>query len=136
MIRFKLNDGGRKDAGFKGQAPDCVVRAIAIVMGAPYRQVRKDILELTKEMTGGMEDISRGVYPPVTHRYLTERGFELVICKNQYVDDLPTNTALIVCTARHDFAMVDGVVNDTWHGHKSRRTKNGFAKVRGYYIQG
>ena len=32
MIGYVENDGGRKDAGFKGKTGDCVVRAIAIVI--------------------------------------------------------------------------------------------------------
>ena len=36
---YKYNDGGRADAGYKGKAGDCVVRAIAIATGLPYQEV-------------------------------------------------------------------------------------------------
>jgi hypothetical protein len=39
MITMKWihNDGGRADAGFRGETGDCVTRAIAIATGKPYR---------------------------------------------------------------------------------------------------
>ena len=46
------DDGGRKDAGFRGRGGDCVTRSIAIATGIPYKRVRKDLTDLTKEMTG------------------------------------------------------------------------------------
>lgn len=36
---FKYNDGGRSGAGYKGDAGDCVCRAICIVTGKPYDEV-------------------------------------------------------------------------------------------------
>jgi hypothetical protein len=39
LMTFVHDDGGRVAAGFKGHAGDCVVRAIAIATGIPYRQV-------------------------------------------------------------------------------------------------
>lgn len=33
------SDGGRAEAGFKGDTGDCVTRAIAIALGLPYRDV-------------------------------------------------------------------------------------------------
>jgi hypothetical protein len=36
---FRFNDGGRKVAGFKGSAGDCVVRAVAIASELPYQEV-------------------------------------------------------------------------------------------------
>jgi hypothetical protein len=35
-VRFLCNDGGRIAAGFKGDAGNCVTRAIAIATGKPY----------------------------------------------------------------------------------------------------
>ena len=36
---WAYDDGGRAAAGFKGEAGDCVTRAIAIATGRPYREV-------------------------------------------------------------------------------------------------
>ena len=47
-MEYKFNDGGRKDAGFKGRAGDCVTRAIAIASGLPYKKVYNDLTDLAK----------------------------------------------------------------------------------------
>jgi hypothetical protein len=38
-IPFVFNDGGRAASGFKGEAGDCVTRAISIATGIPYQEV-------------------------------------------------------------------------------------------------
>ena len=47
-VGYKYNDGGRKDTGYKGNAGDCVVRAIAIALELPYRQVYDELKEANK----------------------------------------------------------------------------------------
>jgi hypothetical protein len=42
---FVYNDGGRKAAGYKGSAGDCVCRAIAIAAQLPYQQVYDRLAE-------------------------------------------------------------------------------------------
>lgn len=44
-MKFKYHDGGRRKAGYRGGANDCVTRAVAIVSGLPYRGVYKVINE-------------------------------------------------------------------------------------------
>jgi hypothetical protein len=41
-MKWVYNDGGRKAAGYKGEARDCVVRAIAIATDQPYEVVYKE----------------------------------------------------------------------------------------------
>ena len=36
---YIFDDGGRKDAGYKGHANDCVNRALAIATGRPYQEI-------------------------------------------------------------------------------------------------
>ena len=45
-LPFKYNDGGRAAAGYKGQASDCVCRAIAIATGMQYEAVYRVINSL------------------------------------------------------------------------------------------
>lgn len=40
---FVFDDGGRVATGFRGQADDCVVRAVAIASGLPYADVYQAI---------------------------------------------------------------------------------------------
>ena len=45
MIEFQYNDGGRKNAGWKGTGGDCVARAVAIASGLPYQEVYDRLAE-------------------------------------------------------------------------------------------
>ena len=42
---FVKDDGGRSAAGYKGQAGDCVCRAVAIASGLPYAEVYATLAE-------------------------------------------------------------------------------------------
>jgi len=128
-INFTFNDGGRKAAGYKGNASDCVCRAIAIATDLPYQQVY-DRLALgnasqrnTKNSSKGSRRSARnGIF---TSRkwfkdYMQELGFTwhptMSIgsgCKvHLNADELPKGK--IICSvSRHYVAMIDGVINDT-----------------------
>jgi hypothetical protein len=45
MDTFIFNDGGRAEAGYKGQTGDCVCRSICIVTGKPYDEVYQALAE-------------------------------------------------------------------------------------------
>lgn len=122
---FKYNDGGRKLAGYKGDANDCVVRSIAIATGKPYKEVYDEINELAKtERTGkrkkGKSNSRTGVYKNTIKRYMTSLGWKWVPtmfigsgCKvHLKKDELPMGR--IICNlSKHHVAMIDGVINDT-----------------------
>ena len=42
---FQYDDGGRKDAGYKGTTGDCGTRAIAIAMQRDYKEVYKELAD-------------------------------------------------------------------------------------------
>ena len=50
MIKFKYNDGGRANAGYKGTCGDCAVRAIAIASGKPYKEVYTELNKIVNEL--------------------------------------------------------------------------------------
>jgi hypothetical protein len=126
---FQYNDGGRKDAGFKGDTGDCVVRSIAIVTGKSYREVYDDLFSL------GGKSPRLGVAKKVYHKYLLSQGFEWTptmfigqgckvhLCK----EELPEGK-LIVRLSKHITAVVDGIVHDTYDP-----SRNGWRCVYGYY---
>ena len=93
-MRYKEDDGGRAFAGWKGKnAADCVPRSIAIATGEHYRNVRRDLDALLKEMTGGLDTTTNNGTPtPVSHRYLALKGWELILTKGQYLKDLPNTS--------------------------------------------
>jgi len=142
-MRFIEDDGGRLRAGWKGnRASDCVPRAITIATGhwqyvadgQHYRNVRTILDAMCKKMTGGLTASSnRGTPTPVSHKYLTGRGWELVLTKGKYLKDLPKSGTFIACLTRHYVAVIDNVLYDTWDSRHSNRTKCGSPPMKGYY---
>ena len=66
-MRFQYDDGGRAAAGFRGDAGDCVTRAIAIATHQDYLSVYHSLNALAKsERTGkskrGVSSARNGVY--------------------------------------------------------------------------
>jgi hypothetical protein len=145
-MRYAYNDGGRLRGKWKSiKASDCVPRAITIATGhwqyvksgQHYQNVRNHLDALCKDMTGGLETTTNDGTPlPVSHRYLTERGWELVLTKGQYLKDLPKEGSYVVCLSRHFVAVLNNVLHDTWDSRiPTYRTKCGSPKMIGYYQQ-
>ena len=147
MINIIFDDGGRKTAGFKGEASDCVARAIAIAADRPYREVYDALahgngMQRATRRTGRCPRSARnGV---ITQRqwfkdYMTSLGFvwhpTMQIgsgCKiHLRADELPPGR-LVVMVSKHSAAVIDGVLHDT---HDCSR--NGTRCVYGYWkLQG
>jgi len=126
-MKFTYDDGGRAAAGFKGSAGDCVVRAIAIASGKPYREVYEALHVRAKERkqrTGAGKSTSprNGVARSVYEHYLMALGFKRVPtmqigsgCKVHLVaEELPKGT-LIVRLSKHLTTVIDGVIHDTFN---------------------
>ena len=137
------DDGGRKAAGFGGEAGDCVCRAIAIATGKPYRETHDELTTIGWRYTG-------------IWRYSDEPGFDMPWrearrrlrayikdslgwtwtptmkigsgCKvHLRAEELPDGR-LIAQVTHHLVAVIDGVVHDL--GDCSR---GGTRCVYGYY---
>ena len=142
MIEFVYDDGGRKDAGFKGQTGDCAVRAIAIAVEKDYGEVYHRINELarTHERRGkrkrGISDARLGVYRPTMHRIMEELGWAWKptmhigsgCTVHLRADELPPGR--IICSlSKHYAAVIDGVLHDTHDG-----SRDGTRCVYGYWF--
>lgn len=124
-IRFVQNDGGRAAAGFKGNAGDCVTRAIAIATGSPYTLVY-DLINVRAEgerkskRRRGRSSARTGVHKPLYKKLLAELGWKWTPtmhigsgCKvHLRADELPGGT-IIVAVSRHLCTVIDGVLHDT-----------------------
>lgn len=136
---FQHNDGGRSEAGYRGDAGDCVTRAIAIATGKPYQEVYdglnglRDSLRQTKRVRGSTS--RTGVNRAIYDRYLKALGWTWVPtmqigsgCKvHLKADELPAGR--IICrVSKHMVAVVDGVIQDTYDP-----SRNGTRCVYGYY---
>jgi len=148
-VGYKYNDGGRKDTGYKGNAGDCVVRAIAIALELPYRQVYDELKEANKRYgnsrrTRGAKKIKsngstprNGNYRNVYQPYLESKEWRWIPtmkvgqgCKvHLRKDELPKGR-IIARLSRHLTAVVNGIINDTYDC-----SRDGSRCVYGYFIK-
>lgn len=146
-MEYVFNDGGREAAGYKGEANDCVARAIAIATGLPYKQVYDELWEqndiymrshndrVAKRLDDRGTSPRDGNFRSVYELYLATKGYifhpTMAIgqgCKvHMRAEELPKGR-IIVRLSRHLAAVVDGVLNDN---HDCMR--NGTRCVYGYY---
>lgn len=123
-MNFTYNDGGRKAAGYKGRAGDCVVRSIAIATGLPYREVYDAVNVLARRERPGKRGRSKardGVAKQTYERYLKALGWTWVptmkigsgctVHLNER--ELPAGR-LIVRVSGHMTCVIDGVIHDTY----------------------
>lgn len=147
MTGFRRTDGGRAAAGYRGEARDCVTRAVAIAADRPYREVYERLAAghaAQRSSTGavrvtacGRRTAREGID---TRRrwfrdYMAELGFEwtptMAVGAGTTVHltaaELPPGR-LVVRVSKHCVAVIDGVVHDT---HDPRR--GGTRCVYGYW---
>ena len=121
MIGFIRDDGGRKAAGYKGKAGDCVVRALAIVLDR-----REDYRELYREMADGMAEYGRprsarnGVSRKVSRPIFEQHGLRKVSLpkgpRPTYSEAYARYGNCLVGTRKHVCAIVDGNLHDMHDG--------------------
>lgn len=123
-MNFVHDDGGRKAAGYKGNAGDCVARAIAIAAEMPYEEIYARL-----SSGAGLERRTKGktarngihVKRKWFKAFMKALGFEWVPtmgigtgCKVHLSDgELPMGR-LVVSVSRHYTAVIDGVIHDTY----------------------
>jgi hypothetical protein len=134
-MTWVYDDGGRARAGFKGEAGDCVTRAIAIAAQLPYREVY-DELARGEADAGRARSARNGIRRKVYQAYLEYLGWSwrpimgigTGCTVHLRADELPTGR-LICSVSKHMVAVVDGVVHDT---HDC--TREGTRCVYGYWF--
>jgi len=120
-MNYQYNDGGRQAAGYKGEAQDCVVRAIAIAAEKSYQEVYDAInIASSQERIGKHKSSARnGVYRKTWEKFLTSLGWAwhptMFIgqgCKvHLNANELPTGR-IIARVSKHMVAVIDGVIQD------------------------
>ena len=145
MDTFIFNDGGRAEAGYKGQTGDCVCRSICIVTGKPYDEVYQALAEgnftqrKSKHSKKGKRTAANGINTKRKwfNEYMLSLGFKWVPtmfvgvgCKMHLKkEELPTGK--IICNvSKHFVAVIDGVINDIYDC-----SREGTRCVYGYYYQ-
>ena len=71
---FIYNDGGRKDAGYKGTAGDCAARAMAIALEIPYKQAYDELARAHRARTG-QKTARKGIYKDDFETVLARYGW-------------------------------------------------------------
>lgn len=139
-MQFIQNDGGRQAAGFKGQAGDCVTRALAIALNKPYSEVYALVNAMGQKEKGykyrGRKSSARtGVSKATTRRIMASLGLVWHSCMgigtgcqvHVRAEELPPGR-IIVQLSKHVAAIINGVLHDI---HDSSR--NGTRCVYGYW---
>lgn len=140
-MRFVYSDGGRS-AYFKGQADDCVCRAICNATGADYKEIYNLINEKAKSerksrRKAGKSSARNGVYKETTSKVIESLGWKwhptMFIGQGCTVhlreDELPRGV-LIVSVSRHLTCVKNGVIYDTFDP-----SRNGERCVYGYWTK-
>ena len=145
-MRYVYNDGGRSDAGYKGEARDCVVRAIAIAAEKPYQEVYDALKEFNAEFAKGRSKKAKKVAAKGTTprdgnfrdsygKYLESLGFQWFAKMRPgqtwrlHLEPSELPKGRIVCkVSKHLVAAIDGIIQDT---HDC--TREGTRMVYGYY---
>ena len=126
---FIYNDGGREAGGYKGDAGDCVCRAVAIASELPYQQVYDRLAEGNAKQRRSKHDTgkrSRSARDGISTTrkwfkdYMQELGFVWTPtmqigggCKvHLKAEELPSGR-LVCSVSKHYVAVIDGVINDT-----------------------
>lgn len=113
---FKFHDGGRQSAGYKGNVPDCVTRALAISEsnGENYKEVYKIVAKKHKEKYG-VATARKAMHDDVVLEVYASLGYSRVFpkTKKSKISDLPKGTFL-VWSKGHVACVKDNVVYDTW----------------------
>ena len=137
---WNFNDGGRAKAGYKGFTGDCGVRALAICLNKPYKEVYEKANEFCKaerpsKRRRGKSNARTGIHGHTFKKIAESFGLKwtptMFIGSGTTVhlkaDELPKGR--IICNvSKHYTAVVDGVIQDTYD--PSRR---GTRAVYGYY---
>lgn len=108
------NDGGRSKY-FKGDARDCVVRAIAIATDRDYKEVYNEITKIIGYTP------RNSITKKDTKKVMNALGFEWVSCMgigtgcttHLRESELPSGTIICQVTG-HLTCVIDGIINDTF----------------------
>lgn len=112
-MEVNITDGGRSQY-FKGEAGDCVTRAIALITGRDYLEVYNEIKRLIK--CSPREGISKSA----TRMVMNHFGGEWVSCMSigsgckvhLKENEIPMNKRIICNLSGHVVAVINGVIND------------------------
>lgn len=143
QLSFQYNDGGRHEAGFKGSAGDCVVRAISIAFQKNYLEVYEFVNRMSaNERTGkrkrGKSSARSGVYRNTIKKIMDHMGAKWTpimgigtgCTAHMKPYEVPMHGRYILSVSKHLVALIDGVIHDTHNcSRDGKRCVYGYWKV-------
>ena len=132
-MNFIFNDGGRKEAGYKGSADDCAARAMSIALNIPYKTAYSELAKENKDhgkakAKSARNRISKEIYSEVLKRhgwvwvwaptfkvlegYKNSEG-KVLFGRKAKCKDMPLGT-VIARQAFYHVAVINGIPQDTW----------------------
>lgn len=139
---FVLDDGGRLQAGWRGDTGDCFVRALSIASEMPYNEARQLVVAFAAREKRGkrkrkISSPSSGVYARTARRIMDHLGWQWIAtmrigsgCTTHlFPSELPSGR-LICRVSKHFVAVIDGVIHDTYDP-----MRGGTRCVYGYWIK-
>jgi hypothetical protein len=121
-IGLVIDDGGRAEAGYKGQTGDCVARAIAIATDLSYQEAY-NLLNATAsdDLDGDRSNARTGVQKSITRAVMQRLGFNWTPTMSigsgctihLRADELPGGV-VVVKLSKHVATVIDGVLHDTY----------------------
>lgn len=139
--RWVYDDGGRSEAGYRGNVGDCVARAIAIATNQPYCAVYDALNVLAKKehshKRGDRSSARNGVNRKTYDAYLKQLGWvwqpTMFIgsgCRvHLRINEIPMTGPVIVCLSKHMTAIIEGIIHDVYNP-----SRDGTRCVYGYWI--
>jgi Protein of unknown function (DUF2786) len=113
-MEFVNDDGGRAAAGYKGEANDCVCRAVAIATERPYQEIYGRLEEMIIAKFGPTKR-PRGVEDQMLHGLMETLDWVWVpTIKTRLRKDELSPGRLVICVRDHAVAVIDGVIHDTY----------------------
>ena len=119
-MNYTYTDGGRSEAGYKGEASDCVARAYTILSGLTYKEVYEDLARFM-QMMGKPKSARNAISEDLTKIYYELKGLKFVAAKrvgkqsNIHLNkaELPTGR-IIVSIDYHVCTVIDRVIHDNY----------------------
>lgn len=115
-MNYNFNDGGRKNAGFKGSTGDCGVRALAIALDMDYKIAYNLLAQANKDM-GFAKSARNGIHKNIYNSVLNKLGWFWVsapkfVGRKARCSDL--KGIVIAQQAGHFVTVINGIPQDTW----------------------
>jgi len=139
-LQYSYNDGGRSKY-FKGNAGDCVVRALALFTSSDYKEMYNSLKDFniklkpfkrkTKKHLAFIERINNessprtGIFLEVLKLFIEQKGYNCSHTKEPRKLNTFKKGTYLIKIRKHIITIKNGVLYDTWDSRKRPAGTNG-----------